>query len=181
MVRAMRRRGFFQHLLLVGGALALAACRHRVAPPPPGPDSLPNLITARLLLAREVAAAKLYSGAPVHDPAREAAILEDLVAQGRARGLDPVEVQTFFSAQIAASRRVQEELIAAWRAGEARPDHPPLDLRTELRPRLDALTPHFLEALSAARAATLAPDTAHALSAAGFSPAVIALATAPLR
>lgn len=175
----MRRRAFLPRLLAVLGLLALAACRHPAASGH-GPG-LPALVTERLQLAREVAWAKHHSGAPVHDPVREAAILAALVSQGRAHGLEPAAVGTFFTAQIAASRRVQEELLAAWRAGGPRPDHPPLDLRDDIRPRLDALTPKILDALAGHPSPALADDTARALSAAGFSPAVTDLATAPLR
>ena len=160
------------------------------APPPSAAFAhpLPGLIAERLVLAREVAWAKFHSGAPVHDPVREAAILADLVAQGRERGLDPVRVEAFFTAQIAASREVQTELLAGWLAmsrkqAPPRPAHPPLDLRADIRPRLDALTPRLLDALvllSATPTHGLADATAATLRLDGFSPAVIALAVAPL-
>lgn len=177
----MHRRSFLIRLPLTGLALSLGACVHRHCREAPAESSLTGLIVERLLIAREVAVSKHHSGAPVHDPAREAAILAGLVAQGRERGFDPVLVESFFHAQIAASRRVQEELLAAWNSDGKRPDHPPPDLNRELRPRLDALTPRLLDALSAPRPRNLVPLTARALDSAGFSAEVIALATAPLR
>lgn len=176
--------------LLVLGIGFTAGCCHRpgaVAPSAAFAHPLPALIVERLEIAREVAWAKFHSGAPVHDPAREAAILADLVAQGRERGLDPVRVEAFFTAQIAASREVQTELIAGWLAMSRkqtppRPAHPPLDLRADIRPRLDALTPRLLDALAQTTfpAPDLAAATASMLRAAGYSPEVVALATAPL-
>jgi chorismate mutase len=135
----------------------------------------------RLLIAREVAWTKHHSGAPVLDPEREAALLTSLIAKGRARGLDVTRVEDFFTAQIAASREVQAELLFAWVSDAARPAHAPLDLRADLRPRLDKLTPLLLESLPAAPAAELALAAERLLTAEGFSPAVIALAVAPLR
>lgn len=180
--------------LLFSGLLpCLASCRHgtlapsaAAAPHPAtacGPlrqaDSLPELIALRLELAREVAWTKFHSGAPIHDPSREAAILAGLVAQGRALGLDAAAVETFFSAQLAASREVQRELIAAWRSGAVVPSRAPLDLAGDIRPQLDALTPRLLALLPASL--PLADATARTLAARGFSPTVIVLATAPLR
>lgn len=144
-------------------------------------DRLPDLIALRLTIATEVALAKHATGAPVHDPAREAALLTAIIEQGLQRGLPAAEVETFFSAQIAASRQVQVELLAAWADGTPLPDHAPLDLRADIRPRLDALTPRMLDALATQRSSTIAETTARQLAASGFSPAVIALATAPLR
>ena len=77
---------------------------------------------------------------------------------------------------------MQTELLGAWRAGTApRPDHPPRDLRAYLRPRLDRVTADLAASLPVGAYPPLAKDIANDLRRAGFSPAVIALATAPLR
>ena len=77
---------------------------------------------------------------------------------------------------------MQTELLAAWRAGTApRPDHPPRDLRTDLRPRLDRVTADLAASLPVGAHPPLAEQIATDLRRAGFSPAVIDLATAPLR
>jgi chorismate mutase len=181
---AMHRRRFLVQLLAFAGlgvVVALAGCAHSTTPRFPSPDSLTPLVVERLELAREVAFAKHHSGAPVHDPAREAELLAGIVAQAVERGLDAAEAERVFSAQLAASRRAQEELLEAWRAGQPPPDRPPPELRRELRPRLDALTPRLLDALSAPRSPALPADLARALDSAGFSPAVISLATGPWR
>ncbi|MBC8012451.1 MAG: gamma subclass chorismate mutase AroQ [Burkholderiales bacterium] len=182
-------------LLMLGIGFGTGCCHkpERSTPSPAVAHPLPELINERLLLAREVAWTKFHSGAPIHDPVREAAILADLVAQGRARGLDHARVEAFFSAQIAASREVQTELLAVWRAprhdtghdaaqaSAHRPAHPPLDLRTDIRPWLDALTPRLLDALPTAPRPDLATATADTLRLDGFSATVITLATDPLR
>lgn len=170
-------------LLLLLGLVLFAGCQ---TPTPATPANarvpgLPALMAERLTIAREVAWTKHHSGAPVFDPEREASLLASLIAEGRARGLDPARVEDFFTAQIAASREVQTELLFAWASGAPRPEHPPLDLRADIRPRLDALTPRLLEALPAAPAAALALAAESHLAAEGFSPAVVGLAVAPLR
>lgn len=172
-------------------ALILAACRTTAPKLPDAPvsntpaprslDRLPDLIALRLFIAADVALAKHATGAPVHDPAREAALLATIIDQGRQRGLPAEAVEPFFAAQIAASRQVQNELLAAWASGTPPPGKPPLDLRADIRPRLDALTPRLLDALVTQRSTAVAEAASRQLAAAGFSPAVIALATAPLR
>lgn len=133
-------------------------------------------------MAREVAWTKFHTGAPVHDPRREAELLADLVAHASARDRDPAWVEKFFTAQLAASRAVQTESHTLWRSDpKTRPSTPPQDLRNDLRPRLDALTARLLEALPRKPESELATVAATALGNAGFSPAVIDLATAPLR
>jgi chorismate mutase len=169
--------------LLLLGFVLFGGCQSAAPVPPANTygDPLPLLIAERLAIAREVAWTKYHSGAPVLDPEREAALLSALIAEGRARGLDTARIEDFFTAQIAASREVQTELLFAWAAGAAKPDHAPLDLRADIRPRLDALTPRLLDALPAAPAPDLALAAERLLADAGFSPAVVALAVAPLR
>ncbi len=144
---------------------------------------LPLLIEARLQLAREVAWSKFHSGAPVHDPEREAELLDALQVQGQALGLPPARVRRFFEAQIAASRAVQTAQLAVWQAGAPRPAHPPPDLRTELRPRLDRVTARLLEALADPASAdpSLLRRSEELLRVRHYPPDAIALAIAPLR
>ncbi len=179
----MRSRRYIIRVISALGFLALAGCRH------PGDtlsaghsSSLPSLIVERLSLAREVAWAKFHSGAPLPAAARAAALLEDFVKMAAGRGVDTVYARRFFTAQLEASRAAQAELLAAWRADAApRPDHPPHDLRAYLRPRLDEVTARLARMLPTGAPPPLAAVTATELRRAAFSPAVIALATAPLR
>jgi hypothetical protein len=71
-------------------------------------------------------------------------MLTDLKASGWKVGLSSSEVSRLFVPQIAASRRFQEELIAGWRAGVGVPKMKPVDLATEIRPRLDRINQGML-------------------------------------
>ena len=71
-------------------------------------------------------------------------MLTDLKVAGRQEGLSSEEVTRLFIPQIAASRRYQEELIAGWRSGIDVPKIKPLDLDSEIRPRLDKLNREML-------------------------------------
>jgi chorismate mutase len=107
-------------------------------------DPLITMMIQRLQLSREVAWYKCRAGIPVADPAREARMLADLKSTGSHDGLSPEEVKRLFLPQIAASRRYQEELVAGWRSGIDVPRIKPLDLATEIRPRLDKLNREML-------------------------------------
>lgn len=110
----------------------------------PEVDDLARLVAMRLALAREVAWTKCCQGVAVADPAREAALLTALKEKGRAFSMTPERVTTFFLPQIVASRRYQDELISQWRGGFPSPKNQPLDIRSELRPRIDRLDAEML-------------------------------------
>ena len=178
----MPTRRFFLGLLLTLGFFALAGCRTEPGiPATVYGHPLPHVIAERLALAREVAWTKFHSGAPVLDPAREDALKAVFVEQARARGLDPHRAEAFIIAQLDASRAVQTELLRRWANPAARPAHPPRDLASDLRPALGSLTPRLIAALEPDPRPDLAYATERLLRADGFSPAVISLATAPLR
>ncbi len=71
---------------------------------------LVHLLARRADLARRVAKAKAKVGAPVLDPAREAALLSSRRAWAEDLGLDPETVASVFKAVMRGSRRVQETL-----------------------------------------------------------------------
>ena len=184
-MRPMRRRVFLLRLALVVGTSVIAACQNPDLPAAPANafgHRLFGLVIERLHLAREVAWVKFGSGAPVHDPVRETALLARIVAQAKETGVDPVRAETFFRAQIEASRLAQETFIAQWKsAPETRPTRPPRDLLTDLRPALDALTPRMIAALPDGPRPDLANAIQRSLVQEGFTPAVAKLAAAPLR
>ncbi len=164
-------------------ALLFAGCS--TTPHSPAARSeLGAVMAERLALARDVARSKHHSGAPVHDPAREAAILASLTRQATERGLSHRDAESFLTAQIAASRQVQTELLARWANGDPLPPGAPLDLPTELRPRLDTVTTRLLDTLTATHRRGRWTETAShartALSFAGFSDEAIQTAIAPL-
>ncbi len=145
----MKRRTFFWIGLCAGVWLLAGCCAPWAAKEATPLSRLANGMEARLKIARDVAWSKANSGAPVLDVEREWVLLAALVKQGEEAGLPKARVERFFSAQIAASREVQTELLTAWAAGaKARPVTPPLDLRTQIRPRLDALSAELIAALA---------------------------------
>lgn len=128
------------------------------AEPSRGREHLTDLLVERLLLARDVAASKFLTDAPVDDPAREEQVLEDVRELAATVGLDPDDIAAFFRDQFAASKLVQEELFARWTAdpAQAPTTRPDLD---GVRHQLDQLTGRLLRALrTAGRAAGPAHD-----------------------
>ena len=105
-------------------------------------------IIRRLELSREVAWSKAAAGLRVADAAREAQVLAAMKAEGRRLGLAEGESDRFLLPQIAASRRLQEELVSGWRKGFPVPREAPKDLAGEIRPKLDALNRGLLLAWS---------------------------------
>src|SRR5579859_2948444 len=137
--------------------LAPAACDRRPeAPPavvssPAAPlDTLLERMRQRLELMHTVARVKWNAQAPIFDPDRERALLEDVVERGKTHKLDDEVTRTFFAAQMEAAKIVQEEDFQRWRAEK----HPPFrdvpDLPA-LRQQIDALNGEILEALATAR------------------------------
>jgi len=110
-------------------------------------DKLLRLIAERLALMPDVARHKYNSGAAVEDLPREAQVIEAVTAQAVEAGLAEDLAAKFFQAQIDASKMIQSARIAAWKSeGHAHFIDVP-DLKTVIRPKLDALTPAMLAAL----------------------------------
>lgn len=164
----------------------LAGCVHQPSRPAFTPSRaevrLADLMAERLEIARHVAWVKFQNNLPVADPTREAELLASLVSQGAAAGLEPAVVTEFFSAQIRASRRVQEELIGSWRKGAALPAFPPWDLRRHIRPKLDRISTDMLDELRGEASWTrgFRDYAAGVLRQRGFSFSVIRQAVSPL-
>lgn len=140
----MRKLLFLMLALLIVAVPHLKAEEER-----PELEGIARLLAIRLALVREVAWSKANEGIRVADPAREAAVLTSLKEQGRKYSLNPNQVSALFLPQIVASRRYQEELLQQWRAGLDRPKTKPLDLRSELRPRIDRLDSELLRGWAA--------------------------------
>ena len=101
---------------------------------------------ARLRLMPDVAAWKYARNAPVVDPERERQVLDATVRQATDLGIDGESARRLFSLQIRLAVRVQESLIAEWRAGASVPQDV-RDLATELRPQLDRIGTELLQAI----------------------------------
>ena len=115
---------------------------------PWGVESLRALIDARLLLAPDVARFKWNHHLPIEDLPREAQVIAALGRQASELGVPQAWAESFFRAQIEASKTAQNELFQGWdvfKHGQF-PDAP--DLATVTRPKLDRLTGQLLHALA---------------------------------
>jgi chorismate mutase-like protein len=108
-----------------------------------------RLVDARLAVMSDVARYKWNAGAAIEDTARENELLATLVAQSADLGVPAARTERFFRAQFAAARQIQQDLFTLWRR-QGRGKLPPApDLRTDIRPQLDALSAELLRALAA--------------------------------
>ena len=124
--------------------------------------ALLGLMRERLVISVDVARSKWNSGAPIEDLKREDDIIAGLARQAGELGLPVPWAERFFRAQIEASKRMQRELHAQWRAqGLGKFDTAP-DLARDIRPRLDALTPRLFSAIAAAWPVLCDPERATA-------------------
>ena len=134
------------HAAIESGALARAS--EQWLSYPWGIDELRSLIDARLMLAPDVAQYKWNHHIPIEDREREAQVIASLGHKASDLGVPQAWAETFFRAQIEASKTAQNELFQGWdvfKRGQF-PDAP--DLATVTRPRLDQLTDQLLHALA---------------------------------
>lgn len=173
------------HQAISSGAVEAAVERWLAFPW--GLERLRQLIDARLLLARDVARAKWNTKGPIEDLPREQRIIEGLGQRAAVLGLPSSWAESFFRAQIEASKTVQRELFAQWHETKAGRFEGTPDLAKDIRPALDALTPRLLSAL--AENAKVLQDPAHradvaralgSLDAAALSPAAVRQAVSVL-
>jgi chorismate mutase len=141
--------------------LLFAGCAAPAATPDGGKiDHLLMLIGQRLDYMNDVARNKWNSGAPIEDLPREREIIETLGRQAAGYGLDAATARDFFRAQIEASKIIQHTRFAEWRAESQPPFKSVPDLRDEIRPALDALTPRLMQSLADARPSLQSPGGA---------------------
>ena len=110
-------------------------------------DRLLRLMKQRLTLMHEVARWKWNVGQPIMYPQRERELLQSVVEHGRARGLSPVLVRSFFSAQMEAARLVQQGDFDRWKANRQEPFANVTSLAV-LRQRIDGLNRELIDALA---------------------------------
>ena len=111
-------------------------------------ETLRALIDARLMLATDVAQFKWNHHLPIEDAAREAQVIAALGRQASDLGVPQAWAESFFKAQIEASKIAQNELFQGWdvfKHGQF-PDAP--DLAGVTRPKLDKITGLLLHSLS---------------------------------
>jgi len=144
--------------------LMIVACAS--APPSAVRSSVRQLLSlqkSRLDVAATVARSKWNSGAPIDDPARERIILDDVARRARGLGLDEQWTRRFFQDQFDAGKVVQRELHRQWRQEQRPPFSDPPDLRQEVRPVLDRLTPELLAVLTQLQGRQCDPSVTRAL------------------
>lgn len=180
----MSRTLFLPLLLALGFLTSCATTAKQPLTASPAETSLTALMVDRLAVAKEVAWIKFLNHLPIRDPKREAELVERMVAEGQAQGLSPAAVKAFFTAQIAASCRVQEESIRFWQRGGTLPAYAPRDLKRDIRPELDKIGANMLRELARVEnQKTSAGFSTYAYSAirqGGFSWRVARLAVGPL-
>jgi chorismate mutase len=113
-------------------------------------DRLLGLIKERLDVAPEVARTKWNSKAPIEDLPREKQIIDGVAKGAPEYGLEPQAAGSFFTAQIEASKVIQNALHAEWTARRQPPFEKVADLGKDIRPVLDRLTPAMMRALGEA-------------------------------
>lgn len=152
---------------------------------PLGPtDHLLATIRERLDVAAGVAKAKWNSKGSIEDLEREKQLVDGVVRDAPDLGLDPVRAARFIHAQIDASKVIQAGLFAEWtRTGQA-PFADAPDLKRDIRPVLDRLTPELLTRLGPAIAAMRDGAAVHLADVARADDplyaAALAVAVAPL-
>jgi chorismate mutase-like protein len=110
-------------------------------------DRLLRLMERRLALMHDVARWKWKAGKPIEDPKRESELLQGVVERSRGKGLHPDLVRSFFAAQMAAARLVQQADFDRWKAKEQEPHADTTSLET-LRQRIDQLNGELIDALA---------------------------------
>lgn len=122
-----------------------------------------SLMQQRLNLAQDVAMYKWNAKAAIDDPVREQQILDGLAQQAPQYGLEPRQVQDFFTVQIVAGKMIQTALFAEWVVKSQTPFTNPPDLKTAIRPALDKLTVELLMALAGAQPVLQGKDSRQAV------------------
>ena len=143
-------------------------------------EALPRLMVERLEWMDEVARVKLARSLPVTDARREAELLDAMEKLGAASALPAAAVRPFFSGQMEAAKRYQEEWLKA-HAGMKETSTPVPDLAKTVRPALDEIGRKMIVALARARrhpeeAADIVHTATEHLARSGCSQAVIASA-----
>ena len=112
-------------------------------------DRILHLIDQRLRISVLVARAKWNENLPIEAAGRESVVVANFEELARDKGIPSELARSFIEAQIVASKLVQTELFAAWRADRRVAFAVSPDLKGEIRPQLDLLTKSLIEALQA--------------------------------
>lgn len=114
-------------------------------------DALRKLLIERLALMEQVAAYKWNKRLPIDDPAREANVLKATLARSRGAGLDDELARRFIVAQMEAAKIVQRFYFETWREESVETIADVPDLKTDLRPRIGALSADLIVSVAESR------------------------------
>jgi chorismate mutase len=133
-------------------SVAASGCRRADLPVAPRSelshlDRLLRLMEQRLALMHDVARWKWKAGKPIEDPKRESELLQGVVERSRGKGLHPDLVRSFFAAQMAAARLIQQADFDRWKAKEQEPLADTASLEA-LRQRIDQLNGELIDTLA---------------------------------
>lgn len=119
---------------------------------------LRDAIAARLLLMQDVARYKWNAQLPIEDAAREKTLIERATADAVAMDMCAAYARDVIAAQVSASRALQTEWFARWRAAGQGTFTGVPELATTQRSAIDAATNALLKALVEARFELDSPD-----------------------
>lgn len=111
-------------------------------------QQLVALVNERLKVIEDVARSKWNSHGAIEDPERERSMLASLQADAARLKLAPERVQRFFEDQIEAAKTLERERMAQWQSQSQPPFAQVQDLKTGVRPRLDAINQLMLQTLA---------------------------------
>ncbi len=104
------------------------------------------LIEQRMQLMKDVAGYKALHHQPIEDQKQEEKVLETILRQSMALGLEPAGTRHLYVALINASKAIQYRYRAEWLAAPE-PDWTPRSLNETVRPRLAAIDNELLAAI----------------------------------
>lgn len=110
-------------------------------------DLLHSAIWSRLALMPSVAYAKFVDNRPVTDRIREEEQVERFRRAAELRGISPDFAEAVMRGQIAASKQIQERLLADWAVHPPTADWSFRSLNNDLRPAIDETNDRMLVAL----------------------------------
>lgn len=111
-------------------------------------DMLLLLIQKRLAIMHEVARTKWNENLSIEDKLREQQVLTELKSHSNAYGLEDSLVESFFQAQINASKEIQKRDFILWKESGVLKFEKTFDLKLELRSYIDRLNHEILLLLS---------------------------------
>lgn len=108
-----------------------------------------TLLNARFELMKDVAAYKYKNKLAIEDKKREQTVLNNSIHQATNYGLSTKTVKQFFETQITISKHLQESWISYWNTTNFPKEYVPLDLKTQIRPKLTIIDNKIILALKA--------------------------------